>query len=88
MPTLLPSTLDTAAAGQLRLTLKGLVERGEPLMLDGGGVDRIGQASLQVLVAARAAAGEAGLPFRIDAPSPALDEMARLAGLAILFDPA
>lgn len=85
MTTLLPASLDTAAASPLRLELRTLVDAHEPVMLDGSAVERIGQACLQVLAAAQIAATAAGLAFAIDMPSPPLTEMAGLAGLATLL---
>jgi chemotaxis protein CheX len=84
LPLSLAATLDTAAAGPLRQALRQAIERGAPVTLDGSGVERVGQACLQVLVAARAAAGERGVAFAIADPSPALDGMAALAGLSPL----
>ena len=84
MPLPLASILDTSAAGPLRLSLRQAVERGEPLILDGSGVERIGQACLQVLTAARGADGDRNPSFVIEHASPALTEMATLAGLRTL----
>jgi chemotaxis protein CheX len=77
----LPPSLDTGAAEPLRQTLLAMIERREPMLLDGAAVDRAGQACLQVLVAGRRAAAAAGLGFAIAAPSAALAEMAQLARL-------
>ncbi len=84
-PIPLPAILDTAAATPLRQTLCEAITAGRPLVLDGAGVERIGQASLQVLVAGERAAARAAVDFRILAPSPALAEMATLAGLDSLL---
>lgn len=80
----LVSRLDTAAAGPLRLALKTLIEEARPLDIDGNAVDQIGQAGLQVLVAARAAAAANGLPYQVSRPSRALVEAAGLAALNVL----
>jgi len=77
----LPAILDTPAAGPLRVTLRQAVEKGQPLLLDGAAVERIGTACLQVLLAGREAAARGALPFAIVNPAPALVEMAALAGL-------
>lgn len=88
MPALpLAAILDTAAAGPLRGALRQAIDGGAPLILDGSGVERIGQACLQVLLAGKAAAEGQGLAFAIEAASPALDGMANLAGLSILLAP-
>ncbi len=81
----LASILDTAAAGPLRAELRKAVDGGRPIVIDGSGVERTGQACLQVLVAAQAAAVGAGLTFRIDEPSDKLADMAILAGLRPLL---
>ncbi len=77
----LPAVLDTPAADPLRVTLRQAVEKGQPLLLDGAAVERIGTACLQVLLAGREAAARGALPFAIVNPAPALVEMAALAGL-------
>ena len=79
---LLPTTLDTDAAGSLRQILLARVERGEDLHCDGVEVTRIGQACLQVLASARATALASGLGFRIDNPSDAMNRMIAIAALA------
>jgi anti-anti-sigma regulatory factor len=53
----------------------------EPVAIDGGQVERIGLAGLQVLLAARASAIAAGLSFSVDPCSNRLADMADLAGL-------
>ncbi len=83
----LPATLDTSAAGDLRHTLLGRIERGEPLHLDGEDVVRIGQACLQVLASARATAAARGLGFRLHRASDALSRMIALAGLDAALAP-
>lgn len=84
MTVALASTLDTAAAGPLRLALRQELQRGQALVLDGGAVERIGQACLQVLVAGQADAARTGIDFRIEPASPAFIEMATTAGLPSL----
>ncbi|KQN37412.1 hypothetical protein ASG37_10165 [Sphingomonas sp. Leaf407] len=84
-PLPLSAVLDTAAAPALRDLLVERLSAGEPLLLDGSGVERIGQACLQVLIAAETAARAAGVAFAIDAPSPALADMTALAGLSPLL---
>ncbi|MDE0877282.1 MAG: STAS domain-containing protein [Sphingomonas bacterium] len=81
----LVSVLDTPAATPLRRGLLRLAETAEPIQLDGSAVDRVGTACLQVLSAGQAAARHAGREFRIADPSPALVEMATLAGFDDLF---
>ncbi|MEH3047786.1 STAS domain-containing protein [Sphingomonas adhaesiva] len=80
----LSTRLDTDAAAALRQSLRKLVDDAHPLTVDGSEVEQIGQACLQVLVAARRTATEQGLAFAIERPSPALVEAATLAALDIL----
>ncbi len=77
----LPAILDTAAAPALRDALAERLAAGEPLSLDGSAVERIGQACLQVLIAAQAT----GAGFAITDASPALSDMTALAGLSPLL---
>ena len=88
MPIILPASLDTLAAGTLRTNLKNTIDRGESVLLNGGDVEQVWQACLQVLVSAQQAAKEAKLVFRIEDPSDALTGMAQLAGLDLLLQPA
>lgn len=84
MTLVLGSRLDTAAAGPLRQSLRKLVEQSQPLALDGSNVEQVGQACLQVLLAARTAAAAQGLPFSIAHPSTGLTEAAALAALDLV----
>ncbi len=81
----LPAILDTAAAPALRDLLAAHVAGGGTLLLDGSGVERIGMACLQVLLAAETAAQAAGVAFAITDASPALTDMTALAGLTPLL---
>ena len=81
----LAPVLDTPAAGLLRVALRQALEQGQPLLLDGSAVERAGQACLQVLAAGERSAQRPGLDFRVDHASPALAEMAALAGLGALL---
>ncbi|AXJ95029.1 MULTISPECIES: STAS domain-containing protein [unclassified Sphingomonas] len=83
----LPATLDTSAASPLRHQLIASLDRGEAIRLDGSDVTRVGQACLQVLAAARAAAVARGLGFAIDDPSDALARMIALARLDAALAP-
>jgi chemotaxis protein CheX len=86
-PYLLGPSLDTPAAGPLRAALLGLVERRQPLLLDGAGVTRVGIACLQVLASARATAAADGLGYHLADASEPLDAMATLAGLGAVLAP-
>ena len=83
----LPEMLDTCAADSLRATLLGLVERREPLLLDGASVSLVGQACLQVLLSARSTAAAEGLPYALAAPSAPLSAMIALARIDAVLDP-
>jgi chemotaxis protein CheX len=81
----LAPVLDTEAASPLHLKLLGAIGSGEPLMLDGSAVERVGLACLQVLVASEGAAKLVGLPFWLSDPSPALLEATRMTALDALL---
>ena len=83
----LDTSLDTAAAAPLRQELLARLELRQPMLMDGAGVVRVGQACLQVLASARAAAAKHSVPFAVTNPSHALSEMAALAGLATVLEP-
>ncbi len=85
MPIALAAVLDTAAAGPLRQTLRAAIDAGKPIRLDASGVERIGQACLQVLAAGEAAAALADIDFTIVGASPAFADMATLAALDTLL---
>ena len=77
----LPALIDLPAALLLADTLRahdGLV------VLDGGAVDRIGIAGLQLLLSAHATAAVEGRSIAIDTPSAALCAAARTAGAGFL----
>jgi len=85
MTLVLPAVLDTPAAAALRQTLRDSIGSVQPIQIDASGVERIGQACLQVLAAAEAAAEDAGQEFRIVGASPAFADMATLAALDTLI---
>lgn len=64
----LPKELTIAEAPRLRELLLAALERGEPVELDGGAVEEIDAAGLQVLCAARRSAARRGLSFTIREP--------------------
>lgn len=84
MSIVLTSRLDTAAAVPLRQSLSSLVEAAQPIVIDGNAVDQIGQACLQVLAAARAAAVARGLSWQVAFPSVAMVEAGELAAIDVL----
>lgn len=81
----LAAILDTAAATPLRQTLRTAIDAGQPIRIDAAGVERVGQACLQILVATEAAAESAGIEFSITGASPAFADMATLAALDTLL---
>lgn len=83
----LAASLDTAAAPALHRELLARIDARQPLLLDGSGVRRAGQACLQLLAAARAAAAAAGLAYAVSDPSDPLADMAALAGLGTVLSP-
>lgn len=84
MSIVLSPRLDTAAAGPLRQSLQQLVEAGAPVAIDAAAVDQIGQACLQVLAAARAAAVARGLSWQVAFPSVAMVEAGGIAAIDVL----
>ncbi|MBH9538560.1 STAS domain-containing protein [Novosphingopyxis sp. YJ-S2-01] len=88
MNQLLPATLNSAASGLLRCNLRQAIGNAQPVILLADQVEQIGLAGLQVLLAARKAAGDARVEFRIDQPSDAMVNMVKLSGLDVLLEPA
>jgi len=84
-PEQLPAVLNSAAAQPLLDLLKERLADNEPIILDGSAVSQLGQACLQVLLGARAAAGSRELTFIINNPSEALSMMADMAGCGELL---
>ncbi|GAA3793860.1 hypothetical protein GCM10022600_13920 [Qipengyuania pelagi] len=77
----LPSNITVGEAERLAQAVIERINAKEPVAIDGGQVERIGLAGLQVLLAARASAIAAGLSFSVDPCSNRLADMADLAGL-------
>lgn len=81
-PLVLPPVLDRFAAGMIAADLQHRAGRGGPVVLDASGIERIGMAGLQLLLCAlRAPLADGSVAARLDQPSAALCEAARLAGL-------
>lgn len=68
-------------ASDLKDQLLGQLETGRSVVLDGSQVERVHGASLQLLAAFVREREEAGRKTRIDAPSPALVDAARVLAL-------
>ena len=84
-PEQLPAVLNAAAAKPLLDLLKERLADNEPIVLDGSAVSQLGQACLQVLLGARAAADSRELAFTINNPSEALSMMVDVAGCSDLL---
>ena len=87
----LPQHFDTRAAAALAPDLRvALADGGNAaIVLDGGPVERIGQAGLQLLVSARRTADAAGRPLSIEPASAAMRAAAALTGAdAVLWSDA
>ena len=78
----LATSLDRLAAAPLCRTLQERLLAGEPLTLDGSGVERVSTAAIQVLVAASRSAASHDIAFRLDGASGALTEALADLGLA------
>ncbi len=72
----LPARCATTVAEDLRVQLVLACERDGGIEIDASEVESLGQAVLQLLVAAQAEAAASGLPFAITNPSPAFAERA------------
>lgn len=73
-PIRLPASGTLAAAEELQPLLVLAADRGDALHLDAAAVENVGQAMLQLLVAARRDAEAAGRAFTIAEPSTAFRE--------------
>ena len=70
-PILLPANCNTAAAEELQVRLVLSADAGQGTRVDASGVEMLGQACLQLLLAARHAALQANTEFDLLQPSPA-----------------
>jgi anti-anti-sigma regulatory factor len=70
----LPAHGTTVTAEDLRVRMVLAADLDDAIEVDASEVESVGQAVLQLLVAARAEAAGAGQPFRIVNPSPAFVE--------------
>jgi len=70
----LPANASTITAEELRVRLVLACDVGGGIEIDAGEVESIGQAVLQLLVAAKVEAEASGLPFTITQASPAFEE--------------
>jgi chemotaxis protein CheX len=81
----LPPSLELAQAEPLHAALSGLIAREGPLCIEGGGVERVSTACVQVLAAAAIAARGSRRPFELASPSSILSNAVRDLGLQGVF---
>jgi anti-anti-sigma regulatory factor len=81
-PLALPSHGSTVIAEDFRVQLVMAIDEDGPVRIDASGVESVGQAVLQLLLAAREEADRREQPFEIVAPSPAFARRAVACGLA------
>lgn len=82
LPLALPAKLHTSYAEDLRVWLVMAIDHSMAVEIDASAVETVGQACLQLLVAARSEAIQLGKTFTIEAPSAAFFERVELCGLA------
>ncbi|MDF0542518.1 STAS domain-containing protein [Sphingobium sp. H39-3-25] len=78
----LPVHGTTVTAEDLRVRLVLSSDTDSETLVDASDVESVGQAVLQLLIAAKAEADSSGQPFKITNPSPALVERVTACGLA------
>jgi len=84
-PVTLPPHGSTVIAEDLRVRLVLASDVDGDIEVDGSQVESLGQAVIQLLLAAREEAGRAGAAFTIANPSPALSQRLGACGLARHF---
>lgn len=81
-PVRLPAHCSTVAADELRIQLVIAADHAATIAIDASEVETIGQAVLQLLIAARAEAGRNGGVLALERPSAAFAERVTRCGLA------
>jgi anti-anti-sigma regulatory factor len=81
----LPPVLDLAGAELLHQQLRAACAQDSGIALNGAEVERVSTACLQVMAAAARSMRDRGLPFTLDAPSPALSAALADLGLSPLL---
>ena len=81
----LPAHGTTVTAEDLRVRLVLAADRNEDLVIDASEVESVGQAVVQLLLAARQEADERGQSFLIASPSPAFLQRIEACGLTELL---
>ncbi|HEY1124282.1 MAG TPA: STAS domain-containing protein [Sphingobium sp.] len=82
---MLPATMDKGALPELAREMAQLCDKGEPLLIDGAKVSRIGLAGLQLLVSGALAANDRGVEFKLTNASEELAGAAALSGLGAML---
>ena len=77
----LPAVINAAEAERIAEALLERINAKDRIAIDASNVERIGLAGLQVLLAGRNTATDAGLAFAIECFSDPLSDMANLAGV-------
>lgn len=77
----LGSSLDITVVADVQTRLRQALDAGSGIALDGGGLDRVDGAGLQLLAAFAKHARDANIPVNWCAVSPCLEQSAHLCGL-------
>jgi len=81
----LPATMDKGALPELAREMAQLFDKGEPLLIDGSKVSRVGLAGLQLLLSGALTANDRALEFKIANASEELAGAATLSGLGTML---
>ena len=82
---ILPATMDKGALPELAREMAQLCDKGEPLLIDGSKVSRVGLAGLQLLVSGVLAANDRSIEFKLTNASEELVGAATLSGLSTML---
>ncbi len=82
---ILPATMDKASLLPLARDMATQCDKGQPLLIDGANVSRVGLAGLQLLVSGVLAARDRSLEFRLTDASGELAGAASLSGLSAML---
>lgn len=82
---ILPATMDKASLLPLARDMAAHVDKGQPLVIDGSKVGRVGLAGLQLLVSGALAAQDRSIEFRLTDVSDELAGAASLSGLSAML---
>ena len=82
---ILPATMDKGALPEIAREMAQLCDKGQPLLIDGSKVSRIGLAGLQLLVSGALAANDRSVEFKVTQASEELAGAATLSGLGAML---